>query len=621
MSIKRLKFDLSERSDVIDETIDVTKFSSASSVHNYMLDDPIIDYLKLKNLSASKDSSEHKFFNFLCEKGNKFEENIINKLFRIFKNDFVQICFNQKDIPKISKFKETVREMLKGTPIIYQGSLHDVNDMTYGSPDIIIRSDYINKIIPETLLPEMEKYKAPLLNGKYHYIIIDIKYHILHFKADGKSLLNEGRMKANKGQVYIYNKLLSSVQNYCPKYAYIMGRGYRMKDDFVNSCNKKLGSVASDEKIGSDELLSEKVSRALKWLSYISKNHNDLSFNKQGLMIPELYPNMCNKYDIPYHSIKHKIAKDLGELTMLWSVSYQHRLLGHKNGIFSLKDPKLTCESIGLTSSNKFYNAINDMININRNDGDIISMNSDIISMNSDIISMNSDIISMNSGIINKKKISSKWSDWKLKENDFIIDFEVINNMFDNFENIPYIGAKSYVFMIGIVHMGKYYNFTSESLTIGSEVIMFENMLSTIKKIILEKKIYLKKINFYHWGSIEKYTYNDILKVYPQLKSFGFEIEFRDILDIFISEPIVVKNSLSFTLKSIGNELIRNKLISVDGYTEDCSNGLDAMILAEKIYSENNTKDITCKMSNIINYNKVDCLLTEAILNFLRKMI
>ena len=58
---------------------------------------------------------------------------------------FVKICesYQAKDI---EKYKYTMAEIEKSTPIIHQAVLHDPVSKIYGCVDLLVRSDWLNKI-------------------------------------------------------------------------------------------------------------------------------------------------------------------------------------------------------------------------------------------------------------------------------------------------------------------------------------------------------------------------------------------------------------------------------------------------------------------------------------------
>ena len=104
--------------------------------------------------------------------------------------------------------------MKNGIPIIYQGVLQDRQNKIFGIADILIRSDFINKFIPNSIPVELENIKSPLLGNDitYHYYVIDIKFSTLHLDKDGEFLLNSNEFPAYKSQVCMYNIALGKMQ-------------------------------------------------------------------------------------------------------------------------------------------------------------------------------------------------------------------------------------------------------------------------------------------------------------------------------------------------------------------------------------------------------------------------
>ena len=64
--------------------------------------------------------------------------------------------------------------MKQGIDILYQPILHDFSNKIYGIPDLLIRSDKINKIFEyEVIDKELVNIPSPLLGTKFHYVVID----------------------------------------------------------------------------------------------------------------------------------------------------------------------------------------------------------------------------------------------------------------------------------------------------------------------------------------------------------------------------------------------------------------------------------------------------------------
>ena len=175
--------------------------------HNYMLNDGICDWLRLYGKKGRVNYKkqvvkqyENTFTDFLMNKGLEFERDIIKYLKKKYK------CIKVADFYTLSDTKKTLKFMKQGIPIIYSAPIYNPDNKTYGIIDLLVRSDYINKIFNSKILSDREeKFHSPLLDTKYHYRVIDIKFSTLDLGSDGKHLLNSGRNPAYKSQLYIYN--------------------------------------------------------------------------------------------------------------------------------------------------------------------------------------------------------------------------------------------------------------------------------------------------------------------------------------------------------------------------------------------------------------------------------
>jgi len=118
---------------------------------------------------------------------------------------------------------------------------------------------------------------------------------------------------------------------------------------------------------------------------------------------------------------------------------------------------------------------------------------------------------------------------------------------------------------------------------------------------------------FIHWTDAEPSFYNRAQKEFNLPNK-----TFLDLYKVFIKEPISIKGALNYSLKTIANAMYKLKLINTfwDSNSK-CSNGLDALVQANKIYCENHNIEIN-KMSDISNYNEIDCKVLCEILGYLR---
>ena len=250
-SIKSNKKLISSPLPIIDNgdiQIDST-WVSATSTYNYMMKDPLLDWLKFHhspiktssykkviNESPDDNKSTNNFTSYIKQQGNIFEKKVMKLITKKFGQQRVAEIHGELDSRNPQKVQETLQAMIAGIPIIHGGVLHNHDNNTFGVPDILIRSDWMKFLVKELpLTAEEEVIPAPLLGDKWHYRVIDIKFTTLLLKADGMHLLNTAAFPAYKSQLLIYNWALGNLQGYAPDQVYILGR--RWKYSNANGCH------------------------------------------------------------------------------------------------------------------------------------------------------------------------------------------------------------------------------------------------------------------------------------------------------------------------------------------------------------------------------------------------
>ena len=228
---------------------DWSQWVSATQTRNYLHNDPVLDWIKInyspfvtknpvytrKVLKAvSSHKSRHNFTEFIMEQGNLFENRVIRLICNKFGANTIKIVGAELNARSSSKVKETLDAMNSGAPFIHGGLLHNPENQTYGIPDLLVRSDWINRLVSIKPLNKTETHirASRLLTPsgkipKYHYRVIDIKFTTLNLRSNGIHLLNSRSFPAYKSQLWIYNEALARVQGYKPSEVYILGRRWR----------------------------------------------------------------------------------------------------------------------------------------------------------------------------------------------------------------------------------------------------------------------------------------------------------------------------------------------------------------------------------------------------------
>lgn len=570
---------------------------SGSSIRNYMLNDPLLDYLEKNNSNYNKKSTNI-FLDYIMKAGVDFE----NELIKIIKQKHIVntvieniTLLNKKSYDKY--YNMTLDLMKKGCPIIYQGFVYNYSNNTYGIPDLIVRSDYINTLMNNNIIDIYEEKQASkkLLNANYHYKIIDIKHSNIYLDSLGINILNTGSIPAYKGQIYIYLIALNKMLGININKAFIWGKQYNYtskgtKYNIKNFLNK-LGTIDYDT---FDKKYINIINNAIEWKKIIKNNDQHLSL----IPIPnvkELFPNMKNEKDGVFKQTKQIISKNIKEITDIWYCNINKRNNAHNNLIFSWDDKRCTSKNMGFNKG-KISKIIDKILNINRQNKDIILPN----------------------------KILYERNIWNNKENDYInfyLDFETLNSNFGSIikNGIIYYDNNQFIFLIGVGYSINnkwiFKHFLMKSKTLQDELnifIEFNNYINNILKLLNKKYVV-----FYHWSAAEVTFYNQFKKRHNIIGN-DYIFKFYDLNKVFINEPIVIKGAFNFSLKTIAKIMYKNNFIKSNWDNNNvCANGLSALILANKLYEQNNNINNNLIMKDIIKYNEIDCKVLWEIHNYL----
>lgn len=330
---------------------------SATSTRNFLLQDPISDWLKLygkrNGFQEDPDVADYDkrtdFTQFIFKKGNGFEAAVLSHLKTL--TTIIDMGEAYKNARRQEKAEETFAAMERGDPVIYQGILWNPDNRTYGSPDLLVRSDELARLFPDTLTAEEAALPAKDLTGAaWHYRVVDIKFTTLHFTVRWE-LGNSRSTPAYKAQVFIYNLALGRIQGYLPPVSYLLGRSWEQKVNGItirgNTCMERLAPVNQNSDLIKGRMLGKVVSEALEWVHRVRKEGANWSVLPEPT-VPELRPNMKNMQDWPWSLAKKRIAKESEELTLLWNVGVDKRRDANHQGIYSWRDTNCNTVSLGV---------------------------------------------------------------------------------------------------------------------------------------------------------------------------------------------------------------------------------------------------------------------------------
>jgi len=541
---------------------------SPSKTRNAMINDYILDWLDIHgeakgyipDTKSDIYDPELDFSKYIMDQGKKFEEYIVKELREKFGKDFVEVT----ETDNYKKTDTTISLMKNGTPIIYQGMVFNPTLKIYGTPDLIVRSDYLNNMVTT---PVVSRYQYGCnFNDYWHYRIIDIKFHTLHLKSNFTTICNDDSVRAFKAQCYLYNRCLHYMQGFHSRKSYILGRGWSATKKSVEYVNNnpfnKLGVIDysnEDFNICEDALL------AAKWYLRVKTDGKNWEMLPTP-SIPELYPNM-NIMSYKWKTVKNKIAKELEELTLIYSCGYYNRVYAHIQKLYKISDPKLTARSLDIVGKK------------------------------------NSDLVD---GILEayqeKQKISVDMSN-HIK--GFFVDIESISSIHNILDN-----SDTRVYMIGVGFFDSennwnYKNFLAKQLDEKSETDMF-----------IQFKDYIDSFNIsviWHYNSTDK---NELDKLAGRVDDkFMEKYEFKDIYNDLKEGKIFIPGCLNFSLKNI------SKALGCSRYDESTiQSGSDSIIYGIRYYEKyrsSSSMDYVSYINNVIKYNEFDCLALSDVVRYI----
>ncbi len=567
---------------------------SASHLHNFMIDDCLVDWLKFRGRPGTRYSPAYEqntgFTEFIMNKGIEFEAELIKYIdSHVFP---VVTVSNYITDESCAKTKEL---MYKGTPIIHSAPVKNTETHTQGVIDLLVRSDFLDRLINEAPLQQEEVVvRAPNLKANYHYVVIDIKFSTLPLRADGIHLLNSGHYPAYKAQTYIYNEAVGLIQGYTPPATFIMGRRWRYTQKDVKhnnyTCLDRLGRIAFD---GVDKDIPQKVREGVDWVRDVRTNGHQWSVNPPSR--PELYPNMCIDSGI-WNMEKERIAASIGEITTIWYLGTKHRNNALSAGIKSWKDKKCTSKNMAFGGSRA---PIVDLImSINRQTKDKIW----------------------------PAVIKGDTADWRDSSNEIFVDFETLSDIFSDFTDLPNQKSTDMIFMIGVgwEEGGEwhYTNFIANEATREEEYRIMDEFTDMVHKRGNPKiRYWYAESSFWNTAECRQFDrahQENNVDIKDHISDdWKLSSHWTDLYNLFQREPIVIKGCFKFGLKPIARAMREHGMITTS-IESQCDSGMAAMINAAKCYKMASNPANSETMLDIAKYNEFDCKVLWEIISYLR---
>jgi type III restriction enzyme len=595
---------------------------AASRTRNFMLRDPLLDWLGLygEQRGFARDDTvpgfdeRTDFSRFIFQKANDFERKVVEH-FQKAKLDVATIAKSPGETRDPTKVLETVAAMKAGIAVIYQGVLHDEGTRTYGAPDLLVRSDVLERLFPDVYETDAawfdarfgEQPREPIgrigadgLGKDFHYRVVDVKFTTLHLLKSGE-MSNEGSGRAYKAQLFLYNRALGRAQGYQPVSSFLLGRGWEQGEARGRSALERLAVVPQDCLVARSKTLSDEVEAAVQWMRRVRSTGASWEVLPTPL-VDELRPNMKNASDAPWHGAKRRIATELRDLTLLPQVGVDKRdaaLVGDPP-LRRWDDPKLTPELVGVKGA-KTKPILERVLDVNRDGGPEVW----------------------------PARVTVAENEWREPEKvEFFVDFETVSDLDDDFAAFPEKGGQPLIFMVGCGHVEHgdwvFRCFVADALDEDAEARVLDDWFAHMAAV--QKRLgVVDEPKVFHWSPAEvsnlESAYNAAKRRHPE-RSWPVPLWFDFLNRVVKAEPFCVKGAWGFGLKAIGKALhAQGKITTMwgDGPTDGLGAMVGAWVAAREAQRSAAQLRAIPLMREIERYNEVDCRVMHEVIDFVRK--
>jgi hypothetical protein len=541
------------------------------------------------------------FQRFLARQGRRFEDKVIEDLER--RVGVTRVDVDRANARSLAAAHATVAAMERGERVIAQGVLRDPQARTYGRIDLLVRSDVLATLCGDAFAENHDpNVPAPALHGSaWHYRVIDIKFSTLELLKDGS--LSTASDLAACAQVWTYNQMLGRVQGHVAPFAYVLGRAWRQGNNGRGeSCWEKLARIPVEAYVRSrEEPLADIVAQGAGWIRRVRRDGAAWTVFPAPT-IAELWPNMKNDRDHPWHVAKREIADELHELTLLWRVSAAMRDRAHERGVTRWDDPRISADLLGI--SGEAHPAVFDaMIAVNRETGPAVR----------------------------PARIDADEGRWREPAGlELYVDFETVNDLNDDFASFPRKGGQSLVFQIGCgTYAGgtwQFAQFTARSLTPAAEAEMIDAWLAHVTALARRAGLGGPgDARLFHWSAAETVflegAYNSARTRHPER---GWPLlGWYDLLERIVqAAPVVVRGARSFGLKAVARAMKSHGLIQAewgDGLADGTGAMAGAWAAADSAAANGADMATVEGMVEVSRYNEIDCRAMAEVLEHLRR--
>lgn len=600
-------------------------------LNNFIRQDPVIDWLELYDDHSHKDTAPTPFLHMIKRKHLEFAS-LVRAYIRTNYNypGFVVDIdpFPVEDIQNtmvsvepqnlsvsdcsVTATREAIGNLVpiilnpcfKTTVTFYQpktDEVENVNTERTITCEITGRADMLilNQFRDQLLNIDTSIYQEPYDK----YSLVNFKFSTINLRTDGLHLLNNPKQKVYKSQLWLLNKALEHEQSYLSQHAFMIGRKYDYKSQGKSTkINNAFGAVGIIEYTDYqyDAQYNDLCWNGIQWLQRVRSNHyKELDLFNPSDETPEMFPNMKNHNDYPWHRRKLEVARKIKEITLMYHCGPKVRQYAIEEGITEWVD--LEVGNIHGKGPN-ISAQIHKFIETNRK----LEESKTVVPIDNDKIKQVTGLVPMNNSAVPCM--------------EFYIDFEAISSMYDDFRNFPSASENAMIYLIGAVIVDnvtgiiKHYTYIVDKLDKTCERAIVHNMFNDFTELCDQYD--QDYIPLYYWSNAEKYMLDRAIGAENVKKYQPIMI---DLCKFFRDNKIILPGQYGYGLKDVAKTMHEAGLIETMWRESDICNGIDAMVEGLRNYTCRDDDSLKREFyRDVVEYNYVDCKVMQEIVQYFR---
>lgn len=455
---------------------------SISETNNALLEDPLLAWLAHHGAAAGFAPDNERagydprtdFQLWLREKRRAFKDAVLTLLATRTKLRLLAA----RSRPSNDDVDATRAAMSAGTPVIANAAVEDTLRGLRGRVDMLVRSDVLNDLFPQLLTPTEATLRAQRLGDTpFHYRPVQIEYRAIELGDAGDAIGD--RAGADRARMRMLALALGSMQGLTPAAGYLLGRTYRQRAQVFDGCFDRLARVD----VGRDRgQLDKAAERAIDGL-HLLKREGARWHPLPSPSVPQLFPNMRNADDAPWHSAKVEIAAALGELTLLPAVGPEHRRRAHAAGVRRVSDEGASASILGVRRAHA--QRVDDVIAANR---------------------------SPTAPLLPERFDQARTFLDDPAPLEFFVDVETVSNLDDDFTALPRINARAQIVMLGCGYFAnddwifRQWIVDVIDANQSGEVRILDGWIAWLASVATERGVELGASRVCHWSAAEPIT-------------------------------------------------------------------------------------------------------------------